>query len=45
MCISEPTLCLARSRMSKTYDHSGVNYVQGYHIGLPRPIAEVLPAL
>ena len=25
--------------------NSGVNYVQGYHIGLPRPIAEGLPAL
>jgi EAL domain-containing protein (putative c-di-GMP-specific phosphodiesterase class I) len=22
---------------------SGVNYAQGYHIGLPRPIADVLP--
>ena len=25
--------------------NSGVHYAQGYHIGLPRPIAEVLPAL
>jgi len=24
---------------------SGVQYAQGYHIGLPRPIAEVLPAM
>jgi EAL domain-containing protein (putative c-di-GMP-specific phosphodiesterase class I) len=24
---------------------SGVHYAQGYHIGLPRPIAEVLPAM
>lgn len=24
---------------------SGVHYAQGYHIGVPRPIAEVLPAL
>ena len=24
---------------------SGVHYAQGYHIGLPRPIVEVLPAM
>jgi len=23
----------------------GVDYAQGYHVGRPRPVAEVLPAL